>query len=382
MTRSALAFARVCAALVALGIVVSGCSTGGTRPSSDRASVVQARTLDSALVTTAIEDYIGQGSAGLRNIRAVLVSVDGVTQVAYYRDGLPTDRAHVFSVTKSVLSTLVGIALEEGILKDLSQDLRTLLPEYGPGMTEAVASITVEQLLTMTSGLPEGTLEEDPRLDRPDWVREVLRGGTAAHPGTTWNYSDPAADVLAAVLTAALERHDGKNPRSLLDFAREKLFDPLEIQSRPAYVGFEGNDPLSVRFNDQGFGWATDHRRRHYGCCMLKLAAADMVKIGELYLQDGRWNGHQIISENWVAAATTPIPQESSYGRMWWIRDIGVHHAYFADGRGGQLIAVVPDLKLVVAISSHLDVENETNKYLLGQDLLPMVNDVVLSRLE
>ena len=188
MTRSALAFARVCAALVALGIVVSGCSTGGTRPSSDRASVVQARTLDSALVTTAIEDYIGQGSAGLPNIRAVLVSVDGVTQVAYYRDGLPTDRAHVFSVTKSVLSTLVGIALEEGILKDLSQDLRTLLPEYGPGMTEAVASITVEQLLTMTSGLPEGTLEEDPRLDRPDWVREycvVARRHAPAPRGTT-----------------------------------------------------------------------------------------------------------------------------------------------------------------------------------------------------
>ena len=112
------------------------------------------RTLDPATVTVAIEDYIRHGSAGLRNIRAVLISVDGVTQVAHYRDGLPTDRAHVFSVTKSVLSTLVGIAVSEGILKGLDQDLRTLLPEYREEMSAADASITLEQLLTMTSGIP------------------------------------------------------------------------------------------------------------------------------------------------------------------------------------------------------------------------------------
>ena len=206
MTHRTAHFRGTCVALCALLVVLSGCSSGVSRPTAETSSVVSARTLDPATVTVAIEDYIRHGTAGLRNIRAVLISVDGVTQVAHYRDGLPTDRAHVFSVTKSVLSTLVGIAVSEGILKGLDQDLRTLLPEYRNDMSAADASITLEQLLTMTSGIPQGTLEEDPRLDNADYVREILRGGTVEPSGTKWIYSDPAADVLAAVLTAALRR--------------------------------------------------------------------------------------------------------------------------------------------------------------------------------
>ena len=370
------------AALLALLVALSGCSGGVSGSSADTSSVVPVRTLEPATVTAAIEDYILHGTVSLRNIRAVLVSVDGVTQVAHYRDSLPTDRAHVFSVTKSVLSTLVGIAVSEGILKGLHQDLHTLFPEYRHDMSAAVASITLEQLLTMTSGIPEGTIDEDPRLDSADYVRTVLRGGTVAPSGTEWIYSDPASDVLAAVLTAALRRHDGRQARTLLEYSRQKLFDPLDIQTRPAYTGFEGNEPLSARFNDVGFGWATDHRGRHYGCCMLKLTAEDMVKIGQLYLQEGLWEGNQIVPADWVAAATTPIQVASDYGRMWWIRDIGRHPAFFAQGRAGQVIAVVPDLRAVVAISSHLDAKDQTNKYLQGEDLLPMINDVVLSRLE
>ena len=121
MTHRTARFRGTCVALCALLVVLSGCSSDVSRPAADTSSVVPARTLDPATVTVAIEDYIRHGSAGLRNIRAVLISVDGVTQVAHYRDGLPTDRAHVFSVTKSVLSTLVGIAVSEGILKGLDQ---------------------------------------------------------------------------------------------------------------------------------------------------------------------------------------------------------------------------------------------------------------------
>ncbi len=167
----------------------------------------------------------------------------------------------------------------------------------------------------------------------------------------------------------------------MLDFARETLFDPLGIQTRPAYVGSEGNEPWSATFNDQAFGWAADHHGRQYGCCMLKLAGADMVKIGELYLDGGQWSGQQIIAAEWIAAATTPIhssPPTVACGGS----ETSVYSAFYADGRGGQLIAVVPDLQLVVAISSLLDVKNETNKFVRGQDLLPMINDVVVSRIE
>lgn len=364
-----------------LMLVALGCTASPAGPTAE-SSASTPRTLDQSIVSTAIDDYLSRGSLPLQNVRAVLVSVDGDNQVAHYRAGGPTDRAHVFSVTKSVLSALVGIALDDGILGSLDDDLRMLLPEYRQEMSADVSAITLEQLVTMSSGLPDDTLEEDPRLERPDWVREIIRDGTVAEPGTTWIYSNPAADVLAAVLTEALRRHDGHHARTILDYAREKLFDPLGISTRPAYTGFEGNEPWSARFNDTSFGWATDHRGRHYGCCMLKLTAEDMMKFGELFRLGGRWDGRQIVPEEWVTASTTPNRNASEYGRLWWIVTMGTHPTYFADGRAGQLIAVIPDLRTTVVVSSLLDVVDQTNTRVRGADLLPMINDVIVSRLE
>jgi CubicO group peptidase (beta-lactamase class C family) len=229
----------------------------------------------------------------------------------------------------------------------------------------------------MTSGIGGGSGLVDPAVDAADYIAEVLQAGVEAKPATQWSYSDRASDVMAAVLTEALKRHDGTNPRTMLDYAREKLFDPLGIKSRPAYEGFEGNDPWSKRFEGPGFAWATDRRGRHYGCCMLKLTAPDMLKLGELYLQGGEWHGQRLVPSEWVKQATTAIDL-APYGRMWWTREVGRYQGFAARGRAGQLVLVVPDLDLVVAVSSTLDYHHDLN----ADELLPLVAEAILPHVE
>ena len=106
------------------------------------------------------------------------------------------------------------------------------------------------------------------------------------------------------------------------------------------------------------------------------------MKFGGLFRRGGRWDGRQIVPEDWVTASTTANPITSEYGRLWWIGTIGTHPTYFADGRAGQVIAVIPDLRTTVVVSSLLDVADHTNARVRGLDLFPMINDVIVSRLE
>ena len=192
---------------------------------------------------------------GLANVRAVLVSVDGATVVAHYRDSAPDETAHVWSVTKSVLSMLVGIAIADGHLRGLEQTLAELLPAYRAHMTPDVAAITLQQLLSMTSGLadaPDGGVTFDPA--DPDIVRTLLDRPLVAAPGTRWVYSNASAHVVSAALRYA-------TGRSVLDYARTRLFDPLGIRTRPAYEGVEEFASVGVfseDFQRAGFAWGTD----------------------------------------------------------------------------------------------------------------------------
>ena len=194
---------------------------------------------------TAIEDKISSGSLSLSTINAVLVSVGGETKFAHYRNGSkPDDALHVWSVTKSVGSALIGIAIDEKIISGLDATLLDLIPRYqkyfnAPGEK----SITLRQLMSMTAGFPP----DDPapfenihsvfrRADRSDTDDPDRRPRSAAG---RWLHSTRAVAriLVSAVLREALVRADPDRPRSVLDYAREKLFDPLEIDSSGAREG-------------------------------------------------------------------------------------------------------------------------------------------------
>ena len=284
----------------------------------------------------------------LKAVRAVLVTVDGETVLSYYRNRRPTDYAHVYSVTKSVMSILVGIAIDEGRLQ-LNQTLVELLPEYADRMTDRVKSVTLRQLLTMTSGSYGGAEGGGFNIESQDPIGLILSDSFVTEPGAKFVYTNIGVHLVGAILRRA-------TGRPILDYAREKLFDPLDIDTRPAWQG-RSND-LRTALSKPGFAWVTDRDGTNLTCCGLKLTAPDMVKIGQLYLDEGRWQGRRLVSAEWVKQSTInqltneQTGAEGPYGYLWWVGDIQSHPYFAAFGSYGQHVVVVPDSRLIVVTVS------------------------------
>jgi len=151
---------------------------------------------------------------------------------------------------------------------------------------------------------------------------------------------------------------------SVLDYARSRLFEPLGIGTRPAFE--EVWDPRNMeKFVAADFAWPVGPQGTNTGAGSLKLRPLDMAKIGQLYLDGGRWEGRQLVPADWVRAATTQqvdsraMGDTGGYGYQWWVARIGDEPTFWAQGLGGQRIYVFPRLGLVVAISTEFDATHE-----------------------
>jgi CubicO group peptidase (beta-lactamase class C family) len=365
--------------ILALAVLVGGC----TQASIQTPSAPPSRAIDYAAIETAIEGKVSSGSLSLSTINATLVSVNGETKIAHYRNGSrPEDALHVWSVTKSVVSALIGIAIDEKIISGLDATLPELLPHYQKYLTTEEKSITLRQLMSMTAGFPP----DDPApfenihsvfKRRTDPIPMILKDGLDVPPGHVFGYSSRSSHLVSAVLREALIRADGDYPRTVLEYAQQKLFEPLEIDSSGAR---EERVLLSDPAYDRQthFDWGTDAAGLHTACCLLRIRPADMIKFGELYVGAGIWHGKRILPAEWVDQTMTPGKLSSQYGLMWWLDiDQHGHPAWIARGFAGQLIAVVPEHQLVVAIGSV-----PTNDMALdGTDLWLWVNDVIVPAL-
>lgn len=366
--------------LLALALILAvlvSCSTPAEPRRTPRPAEAAA---DYAAIETAIENKISSGSLALSTIDAVLVSVDGEAKVAHYRNGSkPEDALHVWSVTKSVVSALIGIAINEKIISGLDATLPELLPRYQKYLTAEEKSITLRQLMSMTAGFPSDELDKIDKVfeQRTDPIPSILTDGLGMPPGEAFGYSNTGAHLVSAVLREALVRADGDDPRSVLEYAREKLFDPLEIDTSGAeenrvLLGDPAYDALTR------FDWGTDAAGLHTACCLLRLRVADMIKFGELYLGGGVWHGKQILPTGWVQQTMTPSDLSSQYGLMWWLDlDVHGHQIWVARGALGQVIAIAPEHRLVVAIGSL-----PTNDMATDPDgVWPLVNEVIVPAL-
>ena len=284
-------------------------------------------------------------------IKAFVVQVDGQPVVErYHPDWGPESSKNVFSVTKSVMSLLIGIAIDEGLIAGVDQTLAEPLPQYVSVMAPGVGDVTLEQVLTMTGGLVS---DDDPAWyqlsNPPDWVAAFLGTPLAQPPGTSFANSSMGSHLLSAILTTAIGG-------SVLDFAQEKVFGPLDIVTEPTTVEVPGPHWMHEFESPAGFGWRVDPQGLQFGAADLKITAPDMIKIGQLYLDHGQWQGAQIVSASWVDRSTShlvdtdfsPLP---GYGYQWRALTAGDHAAFAAVGHAGQLIEVVPDLGLVVAVA-------------------------------
>jgi CubicO group peptidase (beta-lactamase class C family) len=235
------------------------------------------------------------------------------------------------SVTKSITSTLVGCAVDAGYIESVRQPLADFLPEYRDTLPEGKRRITVEHLLTMSSGFDcgyrSGELETLAMEESPDFVASALSLPLVKEPGSEFSYCSPGMHLLSAVVTRA-------SGMSALDFARQRLFDPLGIGQAT---------------------WPADPQGINHGWSDLRMHPRDMAKIGYLYLHDGQWQDKPVVASGWVRRSTRqqirPRKGDSGYGYGWWIRSGDLSGLYEADGRGGQGVSVWPEKDLVVVMN-------------------------------
>jgi CubicO group peptidase (beta-lactamase class C family) len=276
----------------------------------------------------------------------------------YYRG---TDEHTMQSVSKTVTSAILGAAITRG---DFKAPLSTpVLKYFEAGKVANVDArkqrMTLRDLLTMTSGLE---WDEDLPYDDPanpsdlmeaanDWVQFVIDRPMKVEPGTVFAYSSGATELLAHIF----KRETGVD---IERYARLHLFGPLGIHKY-----FWKRTPLGVVDTEGG----------------LYLRAVDLAKIGQLYLNDGTWNGHQIISTEWIKESVTPridAGEGFQYGYQWWLLPHGepARLAWVARGMGGQRMVVVPEDQLIV-VSTAWHILNEASiEFDVARRLLPTVH--------
>jgi CubicO group peptidase (beta-lactamase class C family) len=270
------------------------------------------------------------------DIHSLLVIRDGAVVVDAYLYPYDGSTFHdVASVTKSIMTTLIGIAADHGKL-ELDQPMLSYFPNNNnntiANLDALKERITVQHLASMSSGL-NCTQEDDEATLRemkasPDWVRFTLDRKVIWEPGTTFVYCSPGMHLLSAILEHA-------TGMTALDFAHQNLFEPLGIR-----------DVM----------WLTDPQGYNRGSEGIYLHPYDMAKIGYLWLNNGQWQGKQIVSQEWVnnsVKAQFETGEEEGddddYGYGWWVQTDDEPESYSASGRGGQRIIVVPAWNLIIA---------------------------------
>lgn len=284
-----------------------------------------------------LNDAVAMAAAHPR-LKSFLVVRNGKLIAEHYFDG---DDQHtiqdVRSVTKSVVSTLVGIALEAGDINSIDEHIGPYLARLGISLMPAQETITIRHLLTMSAGFQWLENNGNAYLD---WIVSgnpvgyLLAQPMEDMPGATFNYNSAGTNLLARVLEGAVSQ-------DIASYAEARLFGPLGISAAQ---------------------WEYFANQTANGGAGLDLLPRDLAKIGQLYLQEGQSGNSQLIPAQWVANATAPqyswrsdfgALTKFTYGYQWWVRDGGNGDAAFlAWGHGGQYIYVVPEKELVVVTTT------------------------------
>jgi len=334
--------------------MLAGCGPSG--PSTEDLAAVEYTPLpgDDWKVSTPAEQGLDPmlvaelyyNAAELETIYSLLVIKNGyLIAEGYFNEGSVDQKDRLQSVTKSYTSALVGIALDQGYLSSVDQKMLDFFPEVADQITDPrKEQITIRDLLQMRAGYPWE--ETDPALWEgllSGYYVPLIEGfPLIADPGTEFHYSNLTSNWLGIIV----DRATGTNLKA---YAEENLFLP---------IGVEVGD------------WGTDADGHNNGCGDLHFTARDAAKFGLLYLNDGEYEGNQVISASWVREslqryseninATGGFPanwglslKNIGYGYQWWSARVGEHHFDFAWGHGGQLIVLLDELDMVIVLTSY-----------------------------
>ena len=285
------------------------------------------------------EGILAMRDKGIRIHSLLMIRNGSVFLDAYFYPYDGSNYHDLASVTKSLTATLIGIAADQGRL-ELDQPMLSFFPDRTiASLDERKEHITVRHLASMVNGFESGCMRGDGPTIRAmqanaDWVQGALDREMVREPGTLFCYDSPGMHLLSAILQEA-------TGMTALDFARANLFEPLGIEE--VY-------------------WSTDPQGYNYGWGDACLHPHDAAKIGYLWLNDGVWEGKQIVSVAWVQNSVTAQSRSGGddYGYGWWVSE----DEYYASGRGGQKIVVLPSLNLILVETGGGFESDEIDPYL------------------
>lgn len=320
-----------CTAVAALTLAIGVAANGGEKlQASDwvTASPEEVGFESAALIE--MFDYIREHNVPVHSVQ--IARHGKLFLDAYFYPYSPEMRHDVASVTKSVTSTLIGLAIEKGFIRDVQQPVLSFFPNrYAANSDARKQKLALEHLLTMQAGWDCGFEAKEARLFEmrrsADWLQFMLDLPMIAEPGTRFAYCSGNPHVLSTIISQAT----GTNA---LAFARRELFEPLRIRDA---------------------AWPADSRGNTHGWGDLQLRPRDMAKLGQFFLQHGRWGTRQILSETWIRTATRSHVDRTTnrdhYGYAWWVKGEDYPGMFEAVGRGGQRINVWPAKNLVLVFT-------------------------------
>ncbi|PAD67490.1 serine hydrolase [Bacillus sp. 7586-K] len=299
------------------------------------------------------------------NIAGIAIIKDEHLIYEKYFDGYTKeDGLHIASVTKSITSALIGIAIDKGYIKNIEQKVIEFFPDYTVKRGEkTIQNITIRNLMTMTAPYKYKSEPYTKIYTSDDWVKATLdllegKGGIGV-----FKYTTVGTHILSGVLANATSQ-------SVIDFATENLFKPLGINA-PNHVFIQNKEDYLAFLKDKYVtGWIVDPKGINTAGWGLTLTPRDMAKIGQLYLSGGVWNGNQILSSKWIEESTKEKSRwgELSYGYLWWIVD----DCYAALGDGGNVIFINPKKEMVVAIASRFMPRAKDRIELIRKHIIPL----------
>ena len=309
-----------------------------------------------------------ENASQLPTIYSLLVFKNGALIAEdYFNGGSPNRQSKIQSVTKSITSALVGIAIEEGCISGVDQKMMDFFPEYKDDIDDPRKNdITIQHLLQMRAGFPW----EESTQELFDLLFSGFHNDTLVHvplvrdPGSDSEYSNLTSHILGIVVARAC----GTDLRS---FAIEHLFGPLDIEP--------------------GF-WQQDWDENYLGFADLDLSSTDLAKFGLLYLNDGQYKGEQIVPAEWVEESLQgyskktwkyrvgPNWKANEYGYQWWSIKAGNYRYDLAWGHGGQQIVLIDELDLmVIVLADALYGEHGDDPWKIEKGNLNLVADFVAS---
>jgi len=302
-----------------------------------------------------------------KSIYSVLVIRNGyIVAERYYRGYNENSAFNIRSVSKSYLSAMVGLALEQGVIGSVDEKMLDFYPEYNhSGLDPRKDDITIKHLLTMQGGIDDEHNNYSRLYNTQNWIQSAIEEPLLYDPGERHSYNTFYTHLLSGIIT----RESGA---SSLDFGQEYLCDPLGTTIQ---------------------NWESDYQGIFFGGNSMFFTTRDMAMLGYLYLNDGEINGIQIVPSEWVQKSlknTMPELQsgwdwgpitDGGYGYLWWLGKIRGYKVFMAIGHGGQFVVCFPQLNLIIATNSNAyvgwDEANNNEEIaldLIGNWILPSIN--------